>query len=84
MLALSSLGLVINIGVDFAVVDLGQFGFDIESEGTELADVDGVATTECLVEVSDETTPDDQHLYTRVTQNTYQDLLKIWAQEAFS
>jgi hypothetical protein len=62
MFALRSLGLVINIGVDSAVVNLGQFSVDIESEGAELADIDGVATTECLVKVGDETTPDDQHL----------------------
>lgn len=84
MLALSSLGLVINICADSSAADLWQFSVDVKGESTELADVDGVTTAESLVKVGDETTPDDQHLYMRVTQHLYQDLLKIWAQEAFS
>lgn len=84
MLALSSLGLVINICADSSAADLWQFSVDVKGESTELADVDGVTTAESLVKVGDETTPDDQHLYTRVTQHLNQDLLKIWAQEAFS
>ena len=47
--------------------DLGQLCVNIESEGTELLDVDRVALAELLVDIGHETSPDDEHLKIRVT-----------------
>ena len=68
VLALSSVSLEINIGAHSASANLGQLCINIESESTELADVNGVALAEVLVEVSHKAAPDDQHLQSRVKQ----------------
>lgn len=62
MLAFGTLVYNINIGVDFAAGDLGEFGFNVKGESAEVADVDGLSLAEVVVEVGDKGFPDDKHL----------------------
>jgi hypothetical protein len=68
VLALSSLGLVVNVGAHSAVAHLGQLSVNVEGKGAELAYIDRVALAEVLVEVGYETAPNDQHLKSCVKQ----------------
>ena len=62
MLSLGSLSKDIDFGVNFAARDLGQLRLDVEGEGSEVAEVDGPAGAEVMVEVGHEGSPDDEHL----------------------
>jgi len=62
VLSLHSLGVNIVSKVNPAIADLGKLSVDIESKGSEFADVDRVAAAEGVVQVGNETSPNDQHL----------------------
>ncbi len=62
MCALGPLRLQVDGGADHAGGNLGQLCLDVESEGSELADVDTLASPQVVVEIGDETSPDDKHL----------------------
>lgn len=62
MLALSTLGINIHVYADLALTDLWQLSVDVVGEGTKVLDVNRVAASECVIQISDETSPDDKHL----------------------
>jgi hypothetical protein len=66
MLSLHPLSINIVFEADLALADLGQLSINIESKGTKLTDVNGVTRAKGVVEVSNETSPDDQHLIKRI------------------
>ena len=43
--------------------NLGKLGTDVVCEGTELFDVNGLTGAEVVVQVGDETPPDNRHLW---------------------
>lgn len=62
MLSLHSLGVNIILEANLAIADLGQLGVNIESKGSKFADVNRVTAAEGVVQVGNETSPNDQHL----------------------
>ena len=58
----SALRCHVRIGCDLAGGDVGEVGLDVEGESTELLDVDRLASTELIVEIGDQSSPDDLHL----------------------
>ena len=85
MLSLHSLGINIVFHADSALADFWQLSINVESKGSKLTDVNGVTRAEGIVEVSNETSPDDQHLSKnlRVTLSDVKSLPVTWPQEAF-
>ena len=52
----------VRIGMDLTASDVGEVGLDVKGESTELLDVDRLASTELVVQVGDQSSPDDLHL----------------------
>lgn len=62
VLALSTLGENVGFRVDLATGNLRELSGDIKGESTEVADVDRLALTKVLIEVSSKSFPDNKHL----------------------
>jgi hypothetical protein len=62
VLALGTLLANSNIGVNFAAGDLGEFSYNVECEGAEVADVHGLSLAKIVVKVGDKGFPYDKHL----------------------
>jgi hypothetical protein len=69
MFTVGSLAGHIAVDINFtAHLDFGEFGVDIEGEGSEFADVYRFSGTELVIQVLDEGSPDNEHLKTRYSK----------------
>jgi len=62
VLTLSSLWFNVDAGVDFSARNNGQVSIYVECEGSETADVHTLTSSEVVIKVGDEGSPDNQHL----------------------
>ena len=62
MASFLSAALEVNTHVDLSLGNLGQLSINVEGKCTKFTNVDGVALAKSVIEVGDESSPDDKHL----------------------